>query len=333
MAANFTNQRAQATVDAVREEIEGARKNGYNVLITEDVRLASEMFLPHLSVLHLSADVDDGDFYFPNDAKGKGRITYSALKKLAAEAGIEWMPEQEGIVTKDSDYVAFRAVGRRFTSSGEKRLLAGFSDKDMLIKEEDLRAKNETDKYKKTEAQIKAELRKERGFWMRKAESGARARVIRGFIPVKAAYTVEEIKKPWVILRYIFSPDMRDELIKRQCLQAGLQAMGGVYGPQAVAALPAAQPEQIHDADFSTLPADAQDFPEAPNLAEQPPAHSLEDDFKLLDAEEQTATIKRLIEKTGYNTANRPAHLKKPAADYTAADRLDLYKILTDVGF
>lgn len=327
------SDRAASMVKNVKAEIESARKDGWNVLISEEVRPASEMFMPHISVIRLDPDEDAGDFYYPKDAKGKGRMTYAAKKKLAAEAGIQWVPDQEGIVKKEDNYVAFRAVGRRFTSSGETRMLAGFSDKDMSIKEEELRDPGA--QYKKTETQISAELRKERGFWMRKAESGARGRVIMGFIPIKAAYTVEQIKKPFMVLRYIFSPDMRDNFIKAQFLQAATNAVSGIYGPSAAPALALPAPVEVvdyHDADF--IPdAPANTIPEAGDAAEQP--GNLETDFVLLDAEEQTASIKRLIAAKNYDTKLRPAHLNKPAAHYDAQDRLDLFRLinLSDVGF
>ncbi len=316
-------QRAAAIVAGVKQEIEQAKKDKWNVLISEDIRPASEMFLPHLSIVRLSADPDAGDFYYPTDAKGKGRITYNAMKKLAAEAGIQWVPEQEGIVQKEENYVAFRAVGRRFTSSGEVRLLAGFSDKDMLIKEEELKGAG------KTEAAMKAELRKERNFWMRKAESGARARVIKGFIPLKAAYSREEIEKPFVVLRYIFSPDMRDRVIKAHILQAATNAVSGVFGPAAGhAALPAA--DNVQEADFRELdPTAAQQIPEAPDLSEQPEPSSLEIDFQNMPADEQVACLRRMIKSTGYDIAKRPAHLMKQAELYTAAERLEFFRILS----
>lgn len=323
------SDRAAGMVRNVKAEIETARKEGWNVLISEEIRPASEMFMPHISVIRLYADPDAGDFYFPNDCKPKGRMTYAAMKKLAAEAGIQWVPEQEGIVKKEENYVAFRAVGRRFTSSGEARMLAGFSDKDMSIKEDELRGKDG-----KTEQAIQAELRKERNFWMRKAESGARGRVIKGFIPIKAAYKIEEMNKPFMVLRYIFSPDMRDNFIKAQMLSSFSNAVAGVYGPAATPALPAACSDvsDIHDADL--IPeAPATQIPEAGDAAENPP--SLEADFINSTPDEQTAAIKRLIASKKYDTNLRPEHLKKQAGDYTAADRLELYRILSnlDVGF
>lgn len=327
------SDRAAGMVRNVQAEIETARKDGWNVLISEEIRPASEMFMPHISVVRLGADPEDGDFYFPKDCAPKGRMTYAAMKKLAAEAGIEWVPAEEGIVKKEESYVAFRAVGRRFTSSGERRPLAGFSDKDMMIKEDELRKPDQ--KYPKNEAQIQAELRKERNFWMRQAESGARARVIKGFIPIKAAYTVEQMKQPFMVLRYIFSPDMRDNFIKGHFLAAMTNAVSGVFGPQAapLALAPAGEFSEAHDADFSTVAeAPETQIPEAGDAVD---AGNLETDFMLLDADEQTATIKRMIASKNYDTKLRPAHLNKPAANYTAADRLELFKILNnlDVGF
>jgi len=324
-------QRAAAIVADAQNEIEQARKDKWNVLISEDIRPASELFLPHLSIVRLDPEEGAGDFYYPNDAKGKGRMTYAAMKKLAAEAGIQWEPDQEGIVQKDENYVAFRAVGRRFTSSGEVRRLAGFSDKDMMIKREELIAANDNpnNKYKKSEAQIDAELRKERSFWMRKAESGARARVIKGFIPIKAAYTKEEAVRPFVVLRYIFSPDMRDAAIKTHILQAATQAVSGLYGPAAVqAALPPAE-NVVREADFREIdPAAGADIPEAPDLSAEAEPNSLEVDFQALPVDEQVACLRRMIQSSGYDIATRPAHLMKRAELYTAAERLEFYRIL-----
>jgi len=333
--ASGFSPRAAAAVERARLEVEKARKDKWNILISEEIRPVSEIFLPFISVLRLSADPEDGDFYFPKDAKGKGRMTYHAMKKIGDAADVQFIPSEEGITRKEKDYVAFRSVGKRFSCSGEVRTLAGFSDKDTAIVEENLRS--QTGQYKKEEGQIQGEMRKERTFSMRKAESGARGRVIKGFVPIKSAYSTEQIEKPFVVVRYIFSPDLQDAIVKTQVLAGFQNAATSLYGPQASAALPPAQNGNIHDATFQELPADAQQFPEAPDLSEPPaddpfaapadPNAGAIADFEAIDSyADKISCIMRAMETAGYKPGDRPAHLRK--AKYTDAELLELF---TDV--
>jgi hypothetical protein len=332
-------KRAGEIVAAAKDEIQKARDDGWNVLISEEIRPASELFLPQISVIRLSPDPDAGDFYKPSDAKGKFRMHWQAKKKIGAEAGIDWVSGKEGIVKKDDDYVAFKAVGKRSTASGEPRELSGFGDIDMVIKEADIREGNKTAQYKKTEDKMSAEIRKERKFSMRKAESTARARVIDGFVPLKKAYTEAEIKKPFMILRYIFSPDMRDNFIKAQMLISATRAANGIYGGSPVAgALPEANQESI-EVDYTVAPPEEIPIAEAENLADKPfsPAESLEADFIELGITDKVSSIKRMIVETKFDTDTRPNNLKKKADKYTADECLELYRLInkakTDPGF
>lgn len=63
-----------------------------------------------------------------------------------------------------------------------------------------------------------------------KAATGALLRVIKDLIGIKGAYTLEELKRPFAVVRTVFSPDYNDPLIKQAMLQQALQSIGNIFG-------------------------------------------------------------------------------------------------------
>ena len=104
-----------------------------------------------------------------------------------------------------------------------------------------------------------------------RAETGAMERVIRAALSMKHAYTLEELKKPFVIPRIDFSPDYNDPAVKRMMIENGMRAMNGLFAQHA--ALPdltdpnnvfisTAQVDELGPDDTPFTPADAPDEPE-----------------------------------------------------------------------
>lgn len=63
-----------------------------------------------------------------------------------------------------------------------------------------------------------------------KAMTGAILRVIRALIGMKGTYTIEELKKPFVIPRVTFSPDYSNPEVRRAMLEQGMSSMTNMFG-------------------------------------------------------------------------------------------------------
>ena len=109
-----------------------------------------------------------------------------------------------------------------------------------------------------------------------KASTGAILRVIRSLICIKSTYTMEELKKPFAVVRASFSPDYNDPMVKQMMLQKCMQSMGNLFGaiastPQPMTAIPEAIPANTqplhHMIDFPTM---ADQMPEDDMFMDEP---------------------------------------------------------------
>jgi len=63
-----------------------------------------------------------------------------------------------------------------------------------------------------------------------KAMTGAILRVIRALIGMKGTYTLDELKKPFVIPRVTFSPDYNNPEVRRAMLEQGMSSVTNMFG-------------------------------------------------------------------------------------------------------
>lgn len=63
-----------------------------------------------------------------------------------------------------------------------------------------------------------------------KAMTGAILRVIRALVGMKGTYTMQELKKPFVIPRVTFSPDYSNPEVRRAMLEQGMSSMTNMFG-------------------------------------------------------------------------------------------------------
>lgn len=72
-----------------------------------------------------------------------------------------------------------------------------------------------------------------------KAMTGAILRVIRALIGMKGTYTMEELKKPFVIPRVTFSPDYNNPEVRRAMLEQGMSSVSNMFGTSKALTAPA----------------------------------------------------------------------------------------------
>ena len=88
-------------------------------------------------------------------------------------------------------------------------------------------------------------------------ESKAMLRTLRN-IGIQQSYTVEELKKPFLIVRFSFTPDMSDPEIRKLITQQAMSGIASLYGGMDAAvmtALPAPEPATVEEPETKALPA------------------------------------------------------------------------------
>jgi len=171
-------------------------------------------------------------------------------------------------------------------------------DLDMEVVEEEMISQ------KKKDWEIKKEMIAKRKNKLKLCESGAKDRVIRELLGIKATYPLEQIKKPFVILRITVRPDYTDKDVKRAMLAAAIQSMTGIYGGSIPAQIPYEEPIDVTDISREEPEEPEPPAPEAPfdnpfAEPEKPPFIDEETDFKNCSRDEQNETIRAMLKRKG----------------------------------
>ncbi len=84
-----------------------------------------------------------------------------------------------------------------------------------------------------------------------KAMTGAILRVIRALIGIKGTYTLDELKKPFVVPRVTFSPDYSNPEVRRAMIEQGMSSMSNMFGTSKVLTAAPSYVEQPSHDDFN----------------------------------------------------------------------------------
>ncbi len=215
--------------------------------------------LPEGVGLALTAVVVDpeADTYNTDGGRGLGK---SVLQKIAHAAGVSWDPDRSGRLDDGSHpyYVRWKAVGTYRAFDGQLQVL-------LAEKELDLRDGSPAAQELKTRqlAQMRLHIQAH-------AETKAQLRAIRS-LGIKTSYSKDELKKPFVAARVLFTGQTNDPVLKRLFAERTADAFLGankmLYGDgpaQPAAALLAPPP-------VGTVPADPDDVAGFLAPVEQPP--------------------------------------------------------------
>jgi len=243
------------TVDSIKDY----ESKGYNILLpSQSLQRISEFHDVSWEVVKLS--VDDDAYPQDNYDRSKAKefsLNKVGLMKLSHGAGIAFDPAGTRRIDpmNNRDYVAFQALGRMQKSDGQWIYFTSSADMDMEVEEADLRAlyekkarrltkgfganqRDATDEEKLNyiEQMVRQELLRKRKFKVPLTETKAVLRVIRGLLAIKSVYKKEELQKPFVVPRIVFSPDLSDPEIRRVMLMTGIKAIEQTYGGASVPA-------------------------------------------------------------------------------------------------
>lgn len=188
--------------------------------------------------------------------KGQYRLTKVALDKIAAAGGISWHPAYTGRVDDESDpnYCRFRACAVVMGLDGRERMETDHKGIDLR----DGAAHGMTPE----------QLKEARKHLEQLAESKAKNRCIRRFAFIKGSYTLEEVRRPFVITALVFTGETSDPDLKREVVRAMVQratgATSALYGP-------APTPQLIDDAGRRTPPPALESHDDEPEPANADP--------------------------------------------------------------
>lgn len=178
-----------------------------------------------------SASKAGGDLY---ELEGDVALTKVALDKIAAAAGISWLPKYHGRLDDASEalYVRFRACGMMRDVDGRVRIESRIRDTDLRPGGADRKRMTEGGKQFDMAAQFIAPI----------TESKACNRVVRAFLGIKSKYTLEEAKRPFIVPTLVFDghhedPEIRRE-VARRITEEALRGQRMIYGAADVAAMP-----------------------------------------------------------------------------------------------
>lgn len=326
--------------NSISKELDIAKKNGANMLMpTISISQGLSQFMtPVVDSVYLSSVAEDGDIYPEKSTENaKLRITAQGLKKLAVCANLTWHPTacHRTDNRQDKNYCSFQSVGGIKKNDGTVVWWRGDYDLDMEVVLEELRElhRQKCSRWHKTDAEkqayIDSSVKRDYLFKskhrLKLCQTGSENRVIRSVLGLKSAFTKKELSKPFVMVRYVFSPDLSDPIIKSQVTAAAIQAMSGIYGSAQPAPLP--QPIDVPPENYEVHEVPDEEGPPPPSKDPEPTPEpdnqepTSEEVFQDLSAKEQISTLEAIAERKGYEP-------KQPIEQLAESDRLSFLEAL-----
>jgi len=157
-------------------------------------------------------------------------LNKSGLQKIAQALGIQWDPRECRRVDngRERNYWHWKYVGYVRTHDGNLQTVSGSRELDLR-----------DGAAEATEMTSSSQLQKQRAMGNQMCETKAMQRAIRTF--VRQSYTVDELKKPFLIVRFSFTPDMSDPEIKKLVTQQAMAGIGALYQAPVAGILPPAE--------------------------------------------------------------------------------------------
>lgn len=324
------------TAETILEKIGEHKKNGSNILIPFTEIEHSDFHTPVLDTVTL--DIATDAYKRQED---KLALSFAGLNKLGMCAGVQWHPHETRRTDNGADrlYISFRAVGGVKKADGSMVWHAANYDLDLeIIKEELIEVHTaNAKKYKKDQAYIDfcvaRDWRQKRRHKHALAESGAKARVLRSLLGVKNLYTMAELKKPFVVVRYVFRPPVDDPYVRRQLVDAAMSTMSGIYGPSP------SLPHYPADNCIDVPPPPEDEYPETNGVEVDGIPDEPELDMGPLDAKmwaeasrnEKQVEIRRLVKTTEYDLKAFEKRAGKELSKLEGAKLDSLFKNLCEL--
>lgn len=216
------------TLTEINESLKEYLQKGFNVPGSIIFAKIVDFMQPSIRVVTIDTNLRQSEIYPINGGKyGFGR---PAIQKFVDAGRIELKLPPDAIRVEKGRGIArytAKVIGERYELDGSPKRLEDAKPYDLIIREEEMMMKYEEkvekehpkwpEKQKKdwvTKCVKKIMIEKHK-FAAESAITGAQARVVQKLLGLKPAYTLEELKKPFVIVAVTPVVDMKDPDIKK----------------------------------------------------------------------------------------------------------------------
>lgn len=237
-----------------------------------------------------------GDVY---DVGGsKLGLSKAVLQKIGAALGVSWDPVASGRLDDGSDpyYCRWKAVGKYRAFDGQVQTIV--AEKEMDLRDGSaqllmLWERYETKmKYAKGDERPKSpegQIREMRLHIQSHAETKAQLRALRS-MGMKTAYTVDDLQKPFVVARVIFTGESRDPELKRmfaaKIADSFLDASRSLYGASSAPQVqPTAQLRLSAPPALGSVQPDEDDYIDGGDESQSAPAQSAQQNTQATPAQ------------------------------------------------
>jgi hypothetical protein len=253
--------------DRLREVLEVARSAGHVIGPVAAVSSLSNGYGASVTAVLLDSAVNANgngtDCYFSKAFMRPGEVGISriGLAKISQAVGVVWRPHPFTRRVDDGSkefYVEYHVEGDYRVHDGSLQMVSGTAHVDYSDGSPDIGGWTpdawamlvDTNRTLKKDDQVWAiggwsekRVLMARQKVLERAETLAKNRAIRD-LGIRQVYTVEELRKPFLCVRFAYAFDMTDETVKRMVTQAHLQASGllGFSSDASVAPQPAGVP-------------------------------------------------------------------------------------------
>lgn len=330
--SNLNQRRSMTHTDHQLQRIRQYQQDGASIIMLCDAFNLPEMHRLIIEEVRLDPDPSGPDIY---PAQAGGRFHLHALGKLKFQraAGIQWDPKLTGPQVSNKDYCHCAAVGFIQAEFGRAITFRGDAEMDMECIKEDL-----TDEYtKKARSQekdqayidycVNRDFRFKRTHKVKLTSTSAKGVVIDKLLNLKSSYTMDEIKRGFVVVRTIVAPDLSDQDTQRELKRITLGKVAGVYGPEQKLLTSSDTPDDDDNPPIDIPHEPVPDANRQPEPAPPSPAEPPEDepdpalDFQNDDHQGKVRTIKKMAAQKGFNLGG----LKKPVAQYSDNQLVHLF--------
>ncbi|MBM4147240.1 MAG: hypothetical protein FJ240_13380 [Nitrospira sp.] len=252
------------TLTEINESLREYLQKGFNVPGSIIFTKLVDFMQPSIRVVTIDTNLKQSEIYPINGGKyGFGR---PAIQKFVDAGRIELKLPPDAIRVERGKGVArytAKVIGERYELDGSPKRLEDAKPYDLIIREEEMMMKYE-EKFEKehpnwSEKQktdwvtkcVKKIMIEKHKFAAESAITGAQARVVQKLLGLKPAYTLEELKKPFVIVAVTPVVDMKDPDIKKMVTAHMLGIRETLY-PHAVS-MPSYQPCITETIDLSDI--------------------------------------------------------------------------------
>lgn len=223
------------------------RAKGFHVL-SPAIKFTSfaEHFGASIAALIISTDESAGECYYDQAAmkQDERAISRVGLDKIAQLAGLSWLPSSRRTDPRTLQNLWEYHVDAAYVSyDGTPQMISGTSEVDLRdgsaqigewtpAKWRELLERNRTaaekDRVWAINGWSEKRVMSARRFGLRMAESKAKNAAVRT-LGLKGKYSLDELSRPFIVIRFQYIPDMSDDVTRRMVTEASMRGVSSLF--------------------------------------------------------------------------------------------------------